>query len=33
MFKWITWYNTKRLHSSLDHTSPTTWEQQYRQTS
>ena len=33
IFKWITWYNTKRLHSSLDHTSPTTWEQQYRQAS
>ena len=33
IFKWITWYNTKRLHSSLDHTSPITWEQQYRQTS
>jgi len=33
IFKWITWYDTKRLHSSLDHTSPTTWEQQYHQTS
>jgi len=33
IFRWITWYNTKRLHSSLDHTSPTRWEQQYRQAS
>ena len=33
IFRWITWYNSKRLHSSLDHTSPTTWEQQYRQAS
>lgn len=33
IFRWITWYNSKRLHSSLDHTPPTTWEQQYRQAS
>ena len=33
IFKWITWYNSKRLHSSLDHTPPATWEQQYRQAS
>jgi putative transposase len=33
IFRWITWYNSKRLHSSLDHTSPATWEQQYRQAS
>lgn len=33
IFKWITWYNSKRLHSSLDYTPPTVWEQQYRQAS
>ena len=33
IFKWITWYNSKRLHSSLDHTAPITWEQQYRHAS
>ena len=33
IFKWITWYNTRRLHSSLDHTPPINWEQQYRQAS
>ena len=33
IFRWITWYNSKRLHSSLDHTPPVTWEQQYRQAS
>ena len=33
IFRWINWYNSKRLHSSLDHTPPITWEQQYRQAS
>ena len=33
IFKWINWYNTKRLHSTLDHVSPLEWEQQYRQAS
>ena len=33
IFTWINWYNAKRLHSSLDHTPPTRWEQQYRQAS
>jgi transposase InsO family protein len=33
IFTWINWYNTTRLHSSLDHTSPTRWEQQYQQAS
>lgn len=33
IFKWITWYNSKRLHSSLDHTPPATWEQQHRKAS
>jgi putative transposase len=33
IFKWITWYNSTRLHSSLDHTPPLAWEQQYRQAS
>ena len=33
IFRWITWYNTTRQHSSLDHTSPINWEQQYRQAS
>ena len=33
IFTWINWYNTRRLHSSLDHTPPTRWEQQYLQAS
>ena len=33
IFRWINWYNSKRLHSSLDHTPPVKWEQQYRQAS
>ena len=33
IFRWITWYNSKRLHSSLDHTPPLAWEQQHRQAS
>lgn len=33
VFRWINWYNTKRLHSSLDYIPPAEWEQQYRQAS
>jgi transposase InsO family protein len=33
IFKWINWYNTTRLHSTLDHVSPLEWEQQYLQAS
>jgi transposase InsO family protein len=33
IFRWLNWYNTSRLHSSLDHMPPCEWEQQYRQAS
>ncbi len=33
IFKWINWYNTTRLHTSLDSIPPLEWEQQYRQAS
>jgi transposase InsO family protein len=33
IFRWINWYNATRLHSSLNHTPPLEWEQQYRQAS
>ena len=33
IFKWINWYNNKRLHSTLDYQSPIEWEQQYQQAS
>ncbi len=33
IFKWINWYNSKRLHSTLNHVAPLEWEQQYRQAS
>jgi transposase InsO family protein len=33
IFRWINWYNTTRLHSSLNHIPPIEWEQQYRQAS
>ena len=33
IFRWINWYNTRRLHSSLDYVAPITWEQQYQQAS
>jgi transposase InsO family protein len=33
IFTWITWYNAKRLHSSLDHSTPSRWEQHHRQAS
>jgi putative transposase len=33
IFRWINWYNTTRLHSTLKHVPPLEWEQQYRQAS
>ncbi len=33
IFRWINWYNSKRLHSSLNHTPPVEWEKQYQQAS
>lgn len=33
IFRWINWYNTSRLHTSLDGIPPVEWEQQYRQAS
>lgn len=33
IFKWINWYNTTRLHTTLDGVPPIEWEQQYRQAS
>ena len=33
IFRWINWYNSTRQHSSLEHTAPIIWEQQYRQAS
>lgn len=33
IFRWINWYNTTRLHTSLNGVPPTEWEQQYRQAS
>jgi len=33
IFKWINWYNTSRLHSTLDDVPPIEWEQQYLQAS
>jgi transposase InsO family protein len=33
IFRWINWYNTTRLHTSLDSVPPIEWEQQYRQAS
>jgi transposase InsO family protein len=33
IFKWINWYNTSRLHSTLSDVPPLEWEQQYRQAS
>ena len=31
IFKWINWYNTTRIHTSLGDLSPAEWEQQYNQ--
>jgi transposase InsO family protein len=33
IFRWINWYNTSRLHTSLEGIPPIEWEQQYRQAS
>ena len=33
IFRWINWYNTARLHSTLNDIPPLEWEQQYRQAS
>jgi transposase InsO family protein len=33
IFPWINWYNTTRLHTSLDGVPPIEWEHQYRQAS
>ena len=33
IFRWINWYNSARLHSTLNHIPPLEWEQQYRQAS
>ena len=33
IFRWINWYNTSRLHTTLNGTAPIEWEQQYRQAS
>jgi putative transposase len=33
IFRWINWYNTSRLHTSLEDIPPIEWEQQYRQAS
>ena len=33
IFRWVNWYNTTRLHSTLNYTPPAEWEQQYRQAS
>jgi len=33
IFRWINWYNTTRLHTSLNSVPPIEWEQKYRQAS
>ncbi len=33
IFRWINWYNTRRLHSSLNYTPPITWEANFPQAS
>jgi putative transposase len=33
IFRWIHWYNSSRLHTSLGGVPPVEWEQQYRQAS
>jgi putative transposase len=33
IFRWINWYNTSRLHTTLNGVPPLEWEQQYRQAS
>ena len=29
--RWVHWYNTERLHSSIGHLPPTEWEDRHRQ--
>ena len=31
IFRWINWYNTRRIHTTLGGMPPTEWEQQYLQ--
>ena len=33
IFRWINWYNTARIHTSLNGTPPIEWEQQYNKAS
>ncbi len=33
IFRWINWYNARRLHSSLDYVAPITWEESFPQAS
>src|SRR5262249_61221063 len=33
IFRWINWYNTTTLHTTLNGVPPIEWEQQYRQAS
>ncbi len=33
IFKWINWYNTTRLHSTLNDVAPLEWERQFKQAS
>ena len=33
IFRWINWYNTTRIHTSLNGTPPIEWEQQYNKAS
>ena len=33
IFTWVTWYNTERIHTTLDGAAPIEWEQQYLQAS
>ncbi len=33
IFKWINWYNTSRLHSTLNDIAPLEWEQRFKQAS
>ncbi len=31
IFRWINWYNTDRIHTSLNHLAPCEWEDHYKQ--
>jgi len=31
IFRWVNWYNTNRIHTTLGDLTPTEWEQQYHQ--